>query len=788
MLSQTFSSPRARVGRHGGLPLDRAAAVSIAAAVLLCAACTARAPRFSVENAQAHVQMLAGDIGSRPAGTDANRRAREYIVGELRSYGFDVRVQETDAVRAQFGTTVRVANIIATRPGRRGQAIALVSHYDSVPDGPGAADDALGAAVCLEAGRVLAEREQPNYALALIFTDGEERGLMGAAAVMKHPIMGWVRAVLNFEAVGSGGPSLLFETDPASGGLLKAWAGAAPQPAGASYVVEIYERLPNDTDFTLFSRARVPGLNFAAVGDSYSYHTARDTPARLDPAVLRQTGENAVAVAGAIDEAADLSERNQAETIYFDILGTKAVAYGAGTALVLLAAAALLGVFGWLTVVPVARQAAGIGRMLLTAVWTLVGLAAAGGAMLGAAWLLRSTRETYQPWYAHPDRFFIFLVLAGIFGGWLVVRIGSLLPRGARGSTHPAVAWVITLPCWLALAVAAQLFAPSASYLAVIPSLAAGAMLVVSPIRHSAGIRVASAIVLAVAGTLWIPDATVLLHFAVPLFGRLPIVTPLFVYPALLLFCGLFIVPPLLALVAHRDSHLLPRPLSGLMLVLALVLACAWCWFAPAYTDERPLQRQIRYVNDINASQSYWEMGGNEPGLDIARDAPVAGGWHPWPASLQIDAPLGRLPEPFVFRAAASLTEAPPLRVTGSLNCNESDCSAEITAVPNTGGLLAVFTLPAGVTPEETSLAGTLRRDTFRASYGALPAEGVTFHARLNLSDREKMKETTVVAIANGVPGAAWPQLPSWLPQEHVVWHARSYFVIPVTFRVGPGL
>jgi hypothetical protein len=763
----------------------------MAAAVLLCTACTARPPRFSVENAQAHVQMLAGDIGSRPTGTDANRRAREYIVGELRSYGFDVRVQETDAVRAQFGATVRVANIIATKPGRRGQAIALVSHYDSVPDGPGAADDGLGAAVCLEAGRVLAGREQPNYALALIFTDGEERGLMGAAAVMKHPIMGWVRAVLNLEAVGSGGPSLLFETDPGSGALLKAWAGAAPQPAGASYMVEIYKRLPNDTDFTLFRRARVPGLNFAAIGDSYSYHTARDTPARLDPALLRQTGENAVAVAGAIDEAADLSERNQAETIYFDILRTKAVAYGAGTALVLLAAAVLLSVFGWLTVLPVARQAAGILRMLLTAAWTLVGLAAAGGAMLGAAWLLRSTRETYQPWYAHPDRFFTFLALAGILGGWVVVRIGSLLPRGARGSTHPAVAWAITLPCWLALAVAAQFFAPSASYLAVIPLLAAGAMLVVSPIRHLAAIRIASAIVLAVAGTLWIPDAIVLLHLAVPVFGRLPIVTPLFVYPALLLFCGLFIVPPLLALIAHRDWRLFFSRgdrffvvgfNGSALLVAALVFACAWCWFAPAYTDERPLQRQIRYVNDINASQSYWEMGGNEPAVDVARDAPIAGGWHPSPASPQIGTALDRLPEPFVFRAAASLTEAPPLRVTGSLNCNESDCSADITAVPNTGGLLAVFTLPAGVTPEETSLAGTLRRDTFRASYGALPAEGVTFHARLNRADREKMNAATVVAIANGVPGAAWPQLPSWLPQEHVVWHARSYFVIPVTF------
>ena len=102
--------------------------------------------------------MLAGTIGSRPIGTPANLKARNYIVDQLRLYGYDVRVQDADARRATIGLTARVSNIIAIRPGRRSESIGLLSHYDSVPAGPGAADDGLGVAVSLEAARVLAAR------------------------------------------------------------------------------------------------------------------------------------------------------------------------------------------------------------------------------------------------------------------------------------------------------------------------------------------------------------------------------------------------------------------------------------------------------------------------------------------------------------------------------------------------------------------------------------------------------------------------------------------------------
>jgi len=227
--------------------------------------------RFDVDNARAHVNMLAGTIGSRPVGSEANVKARNYLIDQLRLYGFDVRVQETDAVRPDVWTTARVANIIAFKAGARREAIGLVAHYDSVAEGPGAADDGLGTAVSLEAARVLASQPSRNYSLLVLLTDGEEAGMMGAAAAVTDPeIKERLQAYLNMEAIGSAGPTVLFESGPNAYPLLKAWARGAPQPRGGSYAIEIYKRLPNDTDFTILKGAGIPGLNFAAIGDSYA--------------------------------------------------------------------------------------------------------------------------------------------------------------------------------------------------------------------------------------------------------------------------------------------------------------------------------------------------------------------------------------------------------------------------------------------------------------------------------------------------------------------------------------
>ena len=223
-------------------------------------ACTRSAGVFSESNARAHVSMLAGTIGSRPVGSDANARARAYVIDQLKLYGYEVRVQETDAMRPELGRTARVSNIIASLAGRRPEAFGLVSHYDSAPESPGAADDGLGVAVCLETARVIAARADRQWTTFILVTDGEESDLMGAAALVTDRVVASrLQAYINVEAAGSDGTAVLFQSGPDNGWLTTPWARTAPHPRGGSFAIEVYRRLPNDTDFTILRDRTSPG-------------------------------------------------------------------------------------------------------------------------------------------------------------------------------------------------------------------------------------------------------------------------------------------------------------------------------------------------------------------------------------------------------------------------------------------------------------------------------------------------------------------------------------------------
>src|SRR5687767_9837610 len=207
--------------------------------------CSRGAVLFSESNARVHLDMLAGTIGSRPAGTPEALRARDYVIDQLKLFGYEVRVQDTDARRAEHGLTARVSNIIGVLPGERREAIALLSHYDSSPDAPGAGDDAFGVAVSLEAARVLATKRR-QWTTFVLVTDAEEVGLMGAAALMTdRDVVDRLQAYVNIEANGTAGPVMLFETGPGNDWIVEPWEHSAPYPRGGSFALEVYRRLPN---------------------------------------------------------------------------------------------------------------------------------------------------------------------------------------------------------------------------------------------------------------------------------------------------------------------------------------------------------------------------------------------------------------------------------------------------------------------------------------------------------------------------------------------------------------
>lgn len=255
----------------------------------------APAELFSAERAHAHVRKMS--IAPRRLGTTAHQATRDYILNELASLGCEISLQKTYSATAfRMGIFAGpVENIICFFRGKKEDAVLLMSHYDSVHMSPGAGDAASGAAIILESARALATTPREN-SLLLLFSDGEENGLLGAAAFVKSQLEKKykVRSLLNFEARGNSGPFALFETlnfNSINSSAIK----TMPRPIGNSFMDFLYQFLPNETDVSIFKSLEIPALNFAFARGLEHYHKSSDTAERLSLESLQHAGDSAMA-------------------------------------------------------------------------------------------------------------------------------------------------------------------------------------------------------------------------------------------------------------------------------------------------------------------------------------------------------------------------------------------------------------------------------------------------------------------------------------------------------------
>ncbi|HXE35472.1 MAG TPA: M20/M25/M40 family metallo-hydrolase [Verrucomicrobiae bacterium] len=284
-------------------------------------AATASQEAFSAERALVYLNAFAS--APHPIGSPEHDRVRDYLVSQLTGLGLHPEVQRTTGVTPRYEVAGTVENIVARLKGTSGttDAVALVAHYDSVPAGPGAGDDGAGVAALIETLRALRAGPALRNDILFVITDGEEDGLLGASAfVAENPAAKDVRVVVNFEARGNAGESQMFETSAGNGGLVRIFAGAAPHPSGSSLTYEIYKRMPNDTDMTVFRKSGAAGLNFAFIGHWEAYHTPLDNPQLLDRGSLQQQGENALSLARRFGNT-DLTQLQDRDSVYFSIPG-----------------------------------------------------------------------------------------------------------------------------------------------------------------------------------------------------------------------------------------------------------------------------------------------------------------------------------------------------------------------------------------------------------------------------------------------------------------------------------
>ncbi len=581
----------------------------------------ASAPEGTFSGARAYARLVAlvGDAAPRTTGSAALARARAVAIEDLTASGFRAEAWAGSACNGR-GICGFVTNVVARRDGtsRDAGALLLVAHLDSVAAGPGAGDDGIGASTLLEVARALGASAPLARPVVVLLSDGEEAGLLGALAfATDHPMAKEIDAVVNVDARGPSGPSMLFEVEGGLAGtqaIVDAAAKSFRRPVTSSLFAEVYRRMPNDTDFSVF-RGRARGVNFGNIAGVARYHTARDVVGEVDVGTLQHGGEQALAMARAFGSNASPPPRG-ADAVWFDVLGLGIVSWPASWTLPLAVSALLLQLAARRRALSLAIAKAA----LLSLGALLVGLAAP--AAIGA--LLRLLGALPAPWIAHPTPLLATVQLAA--GGSVLL---VLCVAGARVTAPDRLAGVSLLLASLGVAVAG--IAPGASHLFVVPALVAGAFALGR--RH----ELAGAATTVSMALLWLP-------LVWPLYLVLGTLAP----PVLALPVAL-VVLPLASLLDPPTPR--PRVVATVLAAALLLVGTIAAVLVPPFSAEVPQRVNVVVRQDDDGPS--WVMTTPSWGPMPWGDAP--------PEMVAVAGPAGRTMSPLTGGLAVPARESPTL-------------------------------------------------------------------------------------------------------------------------------
>ena len=602
----------------------------------------APADAFSAERAMRDVR----EIAKKPhqLGSAENDRVREYLVQRLRRLGANPDVQTAIvARRGRSGpdTWASVSNVVAKVPGTNPTgAFMLVAHYDSVPSGPGAADDGASVAAILETIRALKTGAALRNDLIVLFTDGEEIELLGAQAFIdqNHDQLARIKVVLNFEMRGDYGPTMMFQTSDRNSWLIDQLAAAAPFPNTTSAAAAIYKRLPNDTDLTVFLQAGMAGMNFAAAGGITRYHTALDNADLLDQRTLQHHGSYALSLARRLGTI-DLNAPQSGDAVFF-VVGRKLIHYPAWLALpfAFLVAMLVTGV-GWREIragrLGFGAAAAGVAIYTIAIAVAIVEARAIWSLMARiAGWRLLPSMTTYGGFYfSVASDALIFATLLTAY-----VLIGRLIRMQNLGGG--------AMVLWAILMLTTSITFPEGSYIFTWPLLFATIALAFWP-RTSSSDPITQPIAAAAA----IAPGIVMLagSFYVGADGTMPFLM-LSGFTAALIF-GLF-VPYIDFLTAGRQ-WILPVALTVLAIVMIIKGNAA-----SNFDSSEPHPDSIFYFLDSDRGSARWVSLDSRPDRFTSQffQHHVRGGWLPRLTGLATeDTPVRILPGIGMSRDFASL-------------------------------------------------------------------------------------------------------------------------------------
>ena len=259
----------------------------------------AAAPTFEVSRVRADIRYLAREIGPRHGTSDAYREAAEWVEERFTELGYTVRRQGVDVpAGTTWGIPVpagRTPNVIASPSGFEDTAPhrIVAAHLDTVPQAPGAEDNASGVAVMLELARLHSDSDDPVRFIA--FTSEEPRGPgdnlhhFGSRAYVSRleaQQRDAMRAMVSLDRVGVRSGAVPLCTGGLGSVEVRRQLGIAGRDADVPT-----SRCANNrsSDHWSFERNDLPSARVGSIPYA-AYHSARDLPRVVDDRQLERVG------------------------------------------------------------------------------------------------------------------------------------------------------------------------------------------------------------------------------------------------------------------------------------------------------------------------------------------------------------------------------------------------------------------------------------------------------------------------------------------------------------------
>jgi hypothetical protein len=271
--------------------------------------------------------LAADSMEGRMTGSAGAARAARFIAEELRRYGVSpaypaapgpdsAYFQRIPLARGAEGTglqleswevldtvaaarRVRDVNVVGVihgaDPRLRAEAVIVGAHFDHVGIGRpvmgdsiynGADDDASGVVAVLEVGRALARGSRPRRSVILLFTSGEEMGLLGTRWYLRNPVVPLASTVADLQV------EMVARPDTAAGGAGRAWLtgyersslGQSLADAGVPIVADPRptQRFFERSDNIAFACRGIPAHTLSSFGLHDDYHRPGDEAEAVD--------------------------------------------------------------------------------------------------------------------------------------------------------------------------------------------------------------------------------------------------------------------------------------------------------------------------------------------------------------------------------------------------------------------------------------------------------------------------------------------------------------------------